>query len=94
MALVFEWDSDKARGNIVRHSVTFEEATTVFGDLLSMTIPDPLHSHIGEERFVTIGVSHRGRLLVVVHRDRGDRVRIISARKATRRERVEYEEGD
>ena len=72
--------------------VTFEEATTVFGDPLSVTIPDPLHSTPGDERFVTVGLSHRGRLLVVVHSDIGERVRIIGARSATRREQAAYEQ--
>ncbi len=88
----FEWDRDKAKSNVSKHGITFEEATTVFGDPLSLTIPDPLHSQ-AEDRFVTIGVSSRQRTLVVVHADRGDDVRIISARVATRRERKRYEEG-
>jgi uncharacterized DUF497 family protein len=71
--------------------VEFSEAATVFGDDLSVTIPDPDHS--GEEdRFITVGMSDQGRLLVVSHTDREDRTRIISARKATRRERKAYEE--
>jgi len=72
--------------------VSFEEAGTVFGDELSVTIGDPLHS-AAEERFVTIGHSHRQRLLVVVHSERGESIRIVSARQATRREREGYEEG-
>ena len=91
MALVFEWDPRKARGNVAKHGVTFDEASTVFQDVLSATIGDPLHSE-DEERFVLIGHSHRGRLLVVVHTERGDRVRVITARPATARERREYEE--
>ncbi|MFQ5806204.1 MAG: BrnT family toxin [Phycisphaerae bacterium] len=70
---------------------SFEEAATVCGDPLSLTIPDPVHPG-GEERFVTMGLSFRGRLLVVVHGDRADRIRIIGARKPTRRERKAYEE--
>jgi len=93
MGVVFEWDSRKAGSNRAKHGVTFEEATTVFGDALSLTIIDPRHMRPAEERFVTIGHSRFGRLLVVVHRDDGDSVRIISARKATRRERKDYEEG-
>jgi hypothetical protein len=74
-----------------KHGVSFEEATTVFGDPLSLTIPDPAHSQI-EDRFIILGRSHRHRLLVVVHTERGDNIRIISARPASRRERKHYEE--
>ena len=94
MGLVFEWDPRKARTNRVKHRVTFEEASSVFADALSLTIADPLHSGRDEERYVTIGTSHRERVLVVVHRDRADCIRIIGARKATRRERRLYEEGE
>jgi uncharacterized DUF497 family protein len=87
----FEWDPEKARRNLTKHGVAFEEAATVFADFLSSTFPDPEHS-IEEEREITIGTSERGRLLVVSHTERGDRIRIISARKATRRERKAYEE--
>jgi uncharacterized DUF497 family protein len=89
--LIVEWDTEKARTNIAKHRVAFEEAATVFGDPLSLTIPDPLHAR-REQRFVTVGQSHRGRTLVVVHTDRGDRIRIISARVASRGERRHYEE--
>lgn len=92
MGLIFEWDEKKARRNISKHGVSFEEASTVFGDVLSLTVPDPLHS-TEEERFVIIGRSDRGRLLVVVHTERTERLRIISARMATLRERRNYEEG-
>ncbi len=92
MGLTFEWDEAKAEENLAKHGVSFPEATTVFGDLLSATIPDPAHS-VGEERFLTIGLSHQSRLLVVAHADRGDTIRIISARVATRAERKSYEEG-
>ena len=92
MSLLFEWDRNKAQQNIKKHGISFEEATTVFGDLLSLTIRDPLHS-IDDERFVIIGYSYKYRLLVVVHTERGNRIRIISARRATRRERKTYEEG-
>jgi uncharacterized protein len=92
MALTFEWNANKARTNLAKHAISFEEASTVFGDPRSLTIPDPLHSTV-ENRFVIIGASHRGRLLVVVHTERGDNVRIISARLASRRERGNYEEG-
>jgi uncharacterized DUF497 family protein len=91
MALIFEWDAGKASRNLAKHGVSFEEAATVFGDPLSLTIIDPLHS-IDEDRFVTIGQSIRERTLVVVHTERGDRLRIISARVATRRERGDYEQ--
>jgi hypothetical protein len=91
MGLTFEWDTQKARSNLVKHSVSFDEATTAFWDPLSITISDPLHSEF-EERFVLIGYSIRNRLLVVVHAERGGRIRIISARTATRRERLGYEE--
>lgn len=86
----FEWDQAKARSNKTKHRVDFGEAATVFGDDLSITIKDPQHS-FSEERFVTIGMSAQGRLLVVVHTDRGDTVRIISARRATKQERMQYE---
>ena len=90
MPLTFEWDEKKARSNATKHGVRFDDASTVFADSLSLTILDPTHSH-DEERFVTIGRSHRGKLLVVVHTDRGDNIRIISARSASRRERRTYE---
>jgi uncharacterized protein len=91
MSLEFEWDNRKASRNIKKHGVSFEEATTVFGDTLSRTIPDPLHSE-DEDRFVIIGGSVRRRLLVVVFTERQEKIRIISARLATRRERKDYEE--
>ncbi len=94
MGLTFEWDEKKARQNLEKHDVSFEEAATVFGDPLSMTIDDPLHSTGDEERYVTIGQSYRRRTLVVVHCDRKESIRIISARIATRRERKTYEEGE
>jgi uncharacterized DUF497 family protein len=91
MPLDFQWDENKASVNQAKHGVTFEEAATVFADPLSLTISDPAHSQ-KEDRFVTLGTSHNGKLLVVVHTDRGDSVRIISARRATRKERKNYEE--
>ncbi len=91
MGLTFEWDDAKASQNRTKHGVAFEEAATVFADTLSLTIDDPLHS-VEEERFVTIGESALRRLLVVVHTERGDTIRIISARQATRRERKDYEQ--
>jgi uncharacterized DUF497 family protein len=91
MPLTFEWDEKKAKSNAKKHGVSFDEASTVFGDARSLTIPDPVHSEV-EERFVTMGSSHRGKLVVVVHTERGDNIRIISARPANRRERKAYEE--
>jgi len=93
MSLKFEWDAKKARENIKKHGVSFEEASTVFGDLLALTIYDPLHSE-EEDRFVTLGESEKRRLIVVSFTDRDDRIRIISARVARRRERKDYEKGD
>ena len=86
----FEWDLEKARLNRAKHDVSFEEAATAFGDPLSVTISDPDHSD-EEDRFILLGQTHTGRLVVVVLTDRGDKVRIISARLATRRERRAYE---
>jgi len=91
MALRFEWDASKARRNLVKHGVSFEEATTAFQDVCSVTVADPLHSE-SEDRFVMLGRSCECRLLVVVHTERGDRIRIISARPATRTEARQYEE--
>ena len=91
MKVTIEWDPVKAQINRRKHKVTFEEAATVFTDSLSVTIPDPLHSET-EERFVIIGQSIQRRLLIVVHADRGDIIRIISARLATAHERKTYEE--
>jgi uncharacterized DUF497 family protein len=88
----FEWDRDKAKKNQKKHGVSFDEASTVFADPLSSTIHDPLHSD-EEDRYVILGESNRKRLLVVVFTDRDDRIRIISARTATRKEREDYEEG-
>ena len=88
----FEWDSQKARINLQKHGIAFEEASMVFGDPLAGTIPDPLHS-TEEARFVTIGLSPAQRLVVVVHTDRDDRIRIISARLPTRGEKKKHEKG-
>ena len=88
----FEWDPDKASANLDTHGVSFEEAATVFGSPLAVTFFDPDHSE-SEDRFLTFGVSQENRLLVVVHSDREDSTRIISARAATRRERRQYDEG-
>ena len=87
----FEWDSEKAAANLRKHGVSFVEAATVFGDTLSDTFLDPDHSAT-EDRCITIGVSRSGTLLVVAHTERGERVRIISARKPTRTERNYYED--
>jgi uncharacterized DUF497 family protein len=92
MPIQFEWDPDKSESNLAKHGVRFDEATSVFSDPLSLTIGDPLHSGPGRDRFVTIGMSFRGRALGVVHSDQGDSIRIISARLASRRERATYEE--
>ena len=86
----FEWDSSKADSNLKKHGVSFEEAATAFGDPLSLTIPDPDHSH-EEDRFVLMGETYQRRLIVVVFTERGDRIRLISVRLATRRERRTYE---
>ncbi len=86
----FEWSSEKAATNLRNHGVAFDEATTIFGDPFAITYPDPDHS-VGEFRFLTFGVSSTGRALVVAHTDRGDKIRIISTREMTRRERAEYE---
>jgi uncharacterized protein len=88
--LLFEWDPGKASKNKRTHNITFDEACTAFRDTLSLTIHDPLHSE-DEVRFVVIGRSYRNRLLVVVHTERGERIRIISARKARSKERQYYE---
>ena len=88
----YEWDARKAAANRSKHGVSFQEAATVFRDPLAQTGGDPDHS-VAENRFVTFGLSARGRLLVVAHTEQGDTIRIISAREATARERAIYEEG-
>jgi uncharacterized DUF497 family protein len=88
----FEWNPQKAESNLKKHGVSFQEAASVFGDALSITYYDPDHS-TKEHRFITAGTSRTGRFLMVAHTDRGDNVRIISARKMTRQERRYYEEG-
>jgi uncharacterized protein len=77
MSLAFEWDQTKAKQNLKKHGVSFEEASTVFGDPLARTIPDPLHSE-EEDRFVQLGESQGRKLLVVVFTERGEKIRIIS----------------
>lgn len=92
MDLTFEWDPDKAVANERKHGVGFDEAGTAFADPLSVSVPDPRHS-AEEERFVLFGRSDRNRLVAVMHTERGEVIRIISARLATPRERREYAEG-
>ena len=92
MNLIITWNPQKARSNRREHGVSFEEATSVFYDPLSITIDDPLHSN-DEERFIIIGISTQRRVLVVAHTDEGDIIRIISARLAEPYEREQYEEG-
>ncbi|MDX6403232.1 MAG: uncharacterized protein QOH70_687 [Blastocatellia bacterium] len=87
----FEWDIRKAKLNLNKHRVTFEEAATAFRDPLSATGSDPDHS-AGEKRFVTFGLSSKGRLLTISHTERGEAIRIISARRVTKQERKIYEE--
>ena len=92
MAYEFEWDPVKADQNVRKHGVTFAEAATAFADPLSAIVPDLRHS-ASEQRYILFGRSEHGRLLAVMHTERGTVVRIISARLADRRERREYEEG-
>jgi uncharacterized DUF497 family protein len=87
----FECDSAKAASNLRKHGISFEDAATVLYDPLAVTAPDPDHSKF-EERFITIGHTSKGMLIVMSHTDRGDTTRIISARRATRKERRNYEE--
>lgn len=91
MPYIFEWDPEKAAANLRAHGVSFEEATEAFGDPLSLNMPDPKHS-AAEERYVVLGLSRSGRLLVVSYGERGPRTRLISARLASRSERRRYEE--
>ena len=91
MAFTFEWDSQKAATNARKHGVTFDEAATAFGDPFGLMVDDPRHSET-EHRSVLLGYSQAGRLLAVMFTERGDRLRLISARTATRRERRHYEE--
>ena len=93
MDLRFEWDPAKDEANERKHGVTFHDASTAFSDPLSSTIPDPDHSE-REDRFLLIGQDLSGRLLGVAHTERGNTIRIISARLATRGERRDYEESD
>ena len=93
IALQFEWDPNKAARNVEKHHVSFDEAATVFDDPAFITVIDEEHS-ADEDRYITIGRSQRGRLLLVAHTDHEGRIRIISARKATRRERKFYAEAE
>jgi uncharacterized DUF497 family protein len=90
--VILEWDPEKAASNFTKHGVDFHEAGTVLDDPLSTTFPDPDHS-LDEQRYLTIGSSLSGRILVVAHTDRGEAVRLISARAATPTERRFYEQG-
>ena len=90
--MTYEWDPDKVAANVKKHRVRFEEAASVFLDPWAMTFPDPDHSE-EEDREITIGCSARQRVLFVAHTARAGRIRIISARRATRREQRQYEEG-
>lgn len=88
----FAWDPRKASTNVAKHGVSFAEASTVFGDPLAITYPDPDHSR-GERRFLTVGISDKNRLLLIAHAETdSETIRIISARKVTRPERKAYEE--
>ncbi|MDM8522205.1 BrnT family toxin [Desulfococcaceae bacterium HSG8] len=91
MNFIFEWDENKAESDRRNHGVSFDEAQSVFIDNLSAMMPDAEHSDT-EERFLIIGTSHKNRVIVVSYTERGDKIRLISARKATRNERKQYEE--
>ena len=93
MKLSFEWDDEKAKANLKKHGVSFDEAAAVFTDPFSLTIPDPGHS-VGEHRYIDIGSSDKDRVLVVVYTERGSNIRMVSCRKATPSERKLYEEGN
>ena len=90
--LLFEWDEVKARENLKRHKVPFDEGKTIFNDPLLLTYPD-IDSSEAEERYINIGLSAKNRVLVLIHTDRQSKIRIISCRKATARERRHYEKG-
>jgi uncharacterized DUF497 family protein len=91
-AVQFEWDPEKSVSNLAKHGVSFDEASSVFGDPLATTIRDPDHSVL-EERWLTTGLSTRGRVVIVWHAERDDTIRIVGAREATPRERRIYESG-
>jgi len=88
--MTYQWDNDKAKANLRKHGIDFADAVSVFSDDLAITIPD---ERFDEERFITVGMDAFGRVLVVVYTWRGNEIRLISARKATRPEREPYEEG-
>ena len=90
--MIFECDNQKATSNLKKHGVSFQEAKTVFGDTLSITVADPEHSE-SEYRFIDIGLTESGRLLVVSYTERGTKIRIISSRPALPAERILYEKG-
>lgn len=90
--LTFEWDPEKAKANVAKHGVSFPEAATAFGDPLSIVIDDPAYME-GEQRWVLLGMTFDGRLVVVAHAERGENIRLISARLATGLERSDYEQG-
>ena len=90
--LHFEWDDQKAASNFLKHGVSFDEAVSVFGDAMALTFSDTDHSEM-EDRSRTYGISNKARLLVVIHTERRNGLRIISARKATRHEKGIYENG-
>jgi len=92
MKLTFEWDEAKARENLKKHKVGFDEGKTIFNDPFLLTFPD-IDTSDAEERYVNIGLSIRDRVLVLIHTERQGRIRIISCRKASARERRHYEEG-
>ena len=92
MKLTFEWDEVKAKANFKKHKVSFEEGKTIFNDPFLFTFPDNEHS-IDEKRYINIGISAKGRILVLIHTERNDKIRIISRRKATVSERRFYEKG-
>ncbi|MBN1471756.1 MAG: BrnT family toxin [Syntrophaceae bacterium] len=90
MSLKFEWDENKSKRNLKKHEVDFKEGKTVFNDPFTITIDDPDHSDL-EERYIDIGISSKGRILVVWYTERNDNIRIIGCRKANRFEREQYE---
>jgi uncharacterized DUF497 family protein len=90
LSLIFEWNENKANENLKKHGVSFDEAKTVFNDPFSVTIYDPDHSS-DEDRYIDIGLSSKGRLIVVSYLEKDDKIRIISSRKATKKEKRDYE---
>jgi len=90
LSFIFEWNENKANENLGKHGVSFDEAKTVFNDPFSVTIYDPDYS-IDEDRYIDIGLSSKGRLIVVSYLERDEKIRIISSRKATKKEQRDYE---